>query len=100
MSFERGKGFLKLFACGLCAIILTGCSMADLQSEFRSRMELSVNWVSPEGKTKEQLSEDQKQCTHEAMLASAPPFPGELGRGGGDMQVYDRCMRSKGWVKE
>ena len=100
MSFERGKAFLKFFACGLCLATLAGCTMADVQSEFQSRMQFSVNWVSPDGKTKEQLNEDQKQCTHEAMLASAPPFPGELGSSGGDIRVFDNCMRSKGWVKE
>jgi hypothetical protein len=76
--------------------MLSGCSLLDL----KSKMEFSVKWVSTEGKTSEQLNEDQKECTHEAMLMSAPKFPGELGGGGGDMQVFDKCMRSKGWVKE
>ena len=97
MRFVRVKGILKLFGCWLCVITLAGCSLVDL----KSRMQFSVKWVSADGKTQEQLYEDQKECTHEAMLMSAPPFPGEMaGGGGGDMQVFDNCMRSKGWKKE
>jgi hypothetical protein len=96
MRFMKEKAVLRFFAGVLCVVGLAGCSTADL----RSKMEFSVNWVSPEGKSKSQLSEDQKACTHEAMMMSAPPFPGEMGRGGGDMKVFDNCMRSKGWVKE
>ena len=96
MRFERRRQILKLIACVFCVAALAGCSLVD----WRSKLEFSVRWVSPDGKTQEQLEEDQKACTHEAMLMSAPPFPGELGGGGGDMSVFDSCMRSKGWVKE
>lgn len=97
MRSEKRKLLLKVFAGAVCVTAIAGCSLVD----FPPKLEFSSTWVSTEGKTKQQLEEDQKECTREAMLASTPAFPGEMGGGGGgDMKVFDRCMRSKGWVKE
>lgn len=86
---------LKLFVFALIVSVLTGCSMID----FPPKMEFKSTWVSKEGKTPEQLAEDRKECSRDAMMASSPAFFGE-GRSGGDMKVFDSCMRAKGWVKE
>ncbi len=97
MRSGKGKLLLKVVAGAVCVTAIAGCSLVD----FPRKLEFSVTWVSTEGKTKEQLDEDQRACTREAMLANTPAFPGEMGGGGGgDMKVFDRCMRSKGWVKE
>lgn len=64
------------------------------------QMELNANWVSKDGKTKQQLTEDMQACSREAKMASAPALPGEMGGSSADMKVFDVCMRSKGWTKE
>ncbi len=92
---DRGKAVLKMVSCVLFASILSGCSAF----EFPPKLEFSSTWVSKEGKTKEQLAEDQKACSRDAMIASPPAFFGE-GHSSGDMKVFNSCMRAKGWVKE
>ena len=97
MRFERGKKLLKLFACILCIASLAGCSGGPLPS----KSDFTMTWVSKDGsKSRDQLFEDQKECTREAKLATPPPFPGESGMGGGDMRTFNNCMRAKGWEKE
>ncbi len=98
MKSKRMGMVPKVFFLVFVFTLLAGCSAVD----FPPKMEFSSTWVSKDGtKSRDQLYEDQKECTHEAMLVSSPPFPGEMrAAGAGDMKVFDRCMRAKGWVKE
>ena len=97
MSFERGKKFLTLFACILCTALLAGCTGNPLPS----KSDFTMTWVSKDrSKSRDQLYEDQKECTRESKLASPPGFFGEGSQGGGDMKAFNNCMRAKGWVKE
>ncbi len=96
MESVMGKVSLKMVFCALFALVLSGCSMFELPS----KSDFSTTWVSREGKTREQLAVDQKECSRDAMLASPPAFFGEGHGGGGDMKVFNSCMRAKGWVKE
>ncbi len=91
---------LKLVFLALCSFMLAGCGVF----EFGPRMEFGSNWVSKDGKSGEQLMEDQRDCKREVSLMN-PQFVGQSGMGGGgwdmnDVRAYDNCMRSRGWVKE
>jgi hypothetical protein len=96
MTFERTKKLLKVLACIFCAASLAACSAIPTKSDF------TVTWVSKDGsKSRDQLYEDQKECTRESKITSGPAFFGEAGQGvGGDMRAFNNCMRAKGWVKE
>jgi hypothetical protein len=99
MRFRASDVVLKLLFFAFCFTMLAGCGMI----EFPSKIEFGSNWVSPEGKSKEQLIEDQRECKRDMMLMS-PQFPGSGMGGGGydmsDIKAFNNCMRSKGWVKE
>ncbi len=96
MKFERKKKFLRLLACIFCIASVAGCS-----GSLPTKSDFTMTWVSKDGsKSREQLYEDQKECTREAKNASPPGFFGEPGMGGGDMRTFNNCMGAKGWVKE
>jgi hypothetical protein len=97
MRVKRKIAILGAFLFATCLTMVAGCS----QFRLPSKTDFSSNWVSKEGKSKDQLYEDQKECTRDAKSVSSPAFPGEMGGGGGgDMKAFDRCMRAKGWTKE
>lgn len=88
---------MKLLFLTVGAIMLAGCSM-----ELPHLPELTFNWVSPEGKSQEQLYTDQSACQREVKTFQSPEFsgPGGVGWGMSEMRAFDDCMRSKGWVKK
>ena len=88
---------MKLFLLTVGVIMLAGCSM-----QLPHIPELGFNWVSPEGKSQEQLIEDQTACRREVRTFQSPEFsgPGGVGWGMSEMRAFDDCMRSKGWVKK
>lgn len=87
---------MKLFFLAVGVIMLAGCAM-----QLPHMPELGYNWVSMEGKSQEQLYQDQNACMREVKLLQAPEFsgPGGAGWGMSEMRAFDDCMRSKGWVK-
>jgi len=93
-----GIRLLRLSCLALCFAVLGGCMEGSLSLP---KMDFSVTWTSKDGKPKEQLEADMKECARDARAASPPAFFGEVSRGGGgDMKVFDACMRAKGWEKE
>ncbi len=88
---------LKLCFTAVCSIMIAGCSM-----QLPHVPELGYNWVSMEGKSPEQLYQDQTSCTREVKLLQPPEFsgPGGVGWGMSEMRAFDDCMRSNGWVKK
>jgi hypothetical protein len=76
--------------------MLAGCAM-----QLPHMPELGYDWVSVEGKSKEQISRDQTACMREVKLQS-PEFsgPGGVGWGMSEMRAFNDCMRSKGWTKK
>ena len=88
---------LKLFFLAVCAAMLAGCAM-----QLPHVPELGYNWVSMEGKSQEQLDQDQTACMREVKLFQSLEFsgPGGVGWGMSEMRAFDDCMRSKGWVKK
>jgi len=88
---------LKLFFLAVGVIMLAGCAM-----QLPHVPELGYNWVSIEGKSQEQLYQDQTECRQEVRLLQSPEFsgPGGVGWGMSEMRAFDDCMRSKGWVKK
>ncbi|MEN6440802.1 MAG: hypothetical protein ABFD97_19700 [Syntrophobacter sp.] len=95
---KLGFKLLKLLCLVVCLAVLGGCVDGSLSLP---KMDFSNTWVSKDGKPKEQLSEDMRECSRDARMASPPAFSGEVSHGGGgDMKVFDSCMRAKGWIKE
>jgi hypothetical protein len=90
---------LRLCFLLCCSVMLCGCGMF----EFNPRMDLGSNWVSKDGKSGEQLQEDQRECKREVMIMN-PQFSGQGGMGGGwdmnDVKAFNNCMRARGWTKE
>jgi hypothetical protein len=88
---------LKLFFLAVGVIMLAGCAM-----QLPHMPELGYNWVSMEGKSQEQLNQDQTACMREVRLIQSPEFtgPGAAGWGMSEIRAFDDCMRSKGWVKK
>jgi hypothetical protein len=86
---------LSFYAAG--AFMLAGCGM-----ELPHPPQLGFNWVSEEGKTREQLYHDQAECRREVRLLYPPDSsgPGERGWEMSDVRAFDDCMRSKGWTKQ
>jgi hypothetical protein len=87
---------LKLFFWAVGVIMLAGCAM-----QLPHVPELGFNWISTEGKSQEQLYQDQTGCRREVrLLQSEFSGPGGIGWGMSEMRAFDDCMRSKGWVKK
>jgi hypothetical protein len=87
---------LKLFFLAVGVIMLAGCAM-----QLPHVPELGYNWVSMEGKSQEQLYQDQTGCSREVRLLQSPEFTGPGGGWGmSEMRAFDDCMRAKGWVKK
>ncbi|MGA2403951.1 MAG: hypothetical protein ABSG91_19965 [Syntrophobacteraceae bacterium] len=84
-----------LFAAGV--IMLAGCGM-----QWPHAPEFGFNWVSREGKSQEQLYEDQTSCRRYVRMLQGPDFSGPGGSGWGmsEMKAFDDCLRSKGWEKK
>ncbi|MHC1727054.1 MAG: hypothetical protein AB9866_13765 [Syntrophobacteraceae bacterium] len=92
---------LKLSSMALCLSMFAGCSTF----EFGSKPDFGYTWVSPEGKSQEQLLADQTDCRRDMATTGSPASAGSAGVGSGswdmgDYKNFDRCMRAKGWVKE
>lgn len=86
---------MKLFFLAVGVIILAGCAV-----QLPHLPELGFNWVSTEGKSQEQLYQDEAECRRDVKLQS-PEFSGPGGGWGmSEMRAFDDCMRSKGWVKK
>lgn len=97
MFLKLGKTILMVSSCAAGAIMLAGCGM-----ELPHMPEPGYNWVSEEGKSQEQLYEDQAECRRDVTLRypSDSSGPGDLAWGLGDARAFDACMRSKGWSKQ
>lgn len=96
MKFEMR--LFTLLCLALCFAVFCGCMDGKLAFP---NLDFSANWVSKDGsKTRSQLEEDMQACSHDARGMSTPAFPGEMGRSGADMKVFDACMQAKGWVKQ
>jgi hypothetical protein len=92
-----GKAVLKVSFCALGVIMLAGCGM-----QLPHPPELGFDWVSKEGKSREQLYHDQAECRREVTMLYPPDSsgPGDRGWGASNMRAFDDCMRSKGWSKQ
>ena len=88
---------MKLLLLTVGVMMLAGCSI-----QLPHVPELGFNWVSLEGKSQEQLYEDQAACRRDVQTFQSPEFsgPGGVGWGMSEMRAFDDCMRSKGWVKK
>ncbi len=88
---------MKLLFLAVGVIMLTGCAM-----QLPHVPELGYHWISMEGKSQEQLYQDQTACMREVRFLQAPEFtgPGDVGWSMSEMRVFDDCMRSKGWSKK
>ncbi len=94
---------LKLLIFAVAFTMLAGCGSIDFSRKF----EFGSNWVSREGKTREQFEKDQADCKRGIMVTSPPPFSSQSGMGSGsgswdmsDIREFENCMRAKGWDKE
>jgi len=95
VRMERGV-ILKLFLLAVGVVMLAGCAI-----QLPHVPDLGFNWVSMEGKSQEQLDQDQTACMREVSLKSREfTGPGGVGWGMGEMRAFDDCMRSKGWAKK
>jgi hypothetical protein len=88
---------LKLLLLGVGAVMLAGCSM-----QLPHLPEMGFNWVSTEGKSQDQLYQDQIECRREVSLIQSPDpaNPGAAVWGMSQMKAFDDCMRTRGWEKK
>lgn len=103
MRFEKTGRVLKLFLILICLSVLACCALED----FVPKWDYGSSWVSKEGKSRDELYQDQLECrrnvtmTHPADV-QGPGSGGTYGSGWdlSDIKEFDSCMRSRGWIKE
>jgi hypothetical protein len=88
---------LKMLFCAAGGLMLAGCGI-----QWPHVPEFGFNWVSAEGKSQEQLYQDQTDCRRDVALMYPPDSsgPGDHGMGASNMKAFDDCMRAKGWKKQ
>jgi hypothetical protein len=88
---------LKLLLLALGAVLLAGCA-----TELPHLPEMGFNWVSRDGRSQDQLYQDQMDCRREVSVGQIanPTSQGGTVWGMNEMKAFNDCMRSKGWVKE
>lgn len=100
---RKSKGvFVSLFFSVLCLILLAGCDTIGLTPPS---MDLGANWVSTEGKSRDQFHNDQAECRRDITMSRTPTLAGPGGMSGdkwdvNDIRGFESCMRAKGWKKQ